>query len=707
MMNSCFQLTERPDGILLLTLDVPGERVNTLNASLIPEFSALLQSLQQGPAPAGLIISSAKADNFIAGADIRMLEACPDAAAAEALARQGQQLFEQLAQLPFPVVAAIHGACLGGGLELALACDYRICSDDEQTRLGFPEVQLGLLPGSGGTQRLPRLIGLPAALDLLLSGRRLRPGQARRWGLVSAVVPQAILLEVAAQQLAGGKVRSPRLSGLQALLLRAPLRGWILGRAGRQVAARTRGNYPAPAAILDVLEIGLARGAAAGLAEEARQFGLLQASPQSAALRGLFLAGNALKKEIRYQGAEPLALNHIGVLGAGQMGAGIAMVSVNPGGMSVRLKDLSAEGLNRALRHCHAQLAKRRDRRQLSPEAMRAQLALFSASQDYSGFRRLELVIEAVFEDLSLKQQLLQEVEQLGGPGCIFASNTSSLPIAQIAAQAAHPERVVGLHYFNPVEKMPLVEVIPHAGTDATVVATVLALARAQGKTPVVVQDVSGFYVNRILAPYLNEAARILLEGETVEIIDAALQDYGFPMGPLALLDEIGLDVAAGIGPILALHHGERFRTPELLQQLLSDGRKGRKSGRGFYRYDAGKGRREVDGYVYDRLKVIPVKRMERSVIAERCVLLMLNEAARTLAEGVIASARDGDLAAVYGLGFPPFLGGPFHAMQQRGLANLVAALRQHAEQYGERFAPCEALLERLEGGADYYPAGE
>ena len=310
------------------TLDVPGERVNTLNATLIPEFATLLQELRQAQAPKGLILCSGKADNFIAGADIRMLEACADAAAAEALARQGQQLFEQLAQLPFPVVAAIHGACLGGGLELALACDYRVCSDDEQTRLGLPEVQLGLLPGSGGTQRLPRLIGLPAALDMMLSGRRLRPSQARRLGLVEAVVPQPILLEAAARLLTRDKRRRPRLDWHQRLLLRAPLRGWVLGRAARQVAERTRGNYPAPARILGAVETGLAKGMAAGLAEEARQFGLLQATSESAALRGLFLAGNELKKETRYQGAEPLALKHIGILGGGQMGAGIAMVTV-------------------------------------------------------------------------------------------------------------------------------------------------------------------------------------------------------------------------------------------------------------------------------------------------------------------------------------------------------------------------------------------
>ncbi|MGL4206368.1 MAG: fatty acid oxidation complex subunit alpha FadJ [Aeromonadaceae bacterium] len=698
---SYFTLHEHTDGIVELILDVPGERVNTLQAALIPEFAALLDQIQQKIGVRGLLIRSGKAGSFVAGADLHMLDQCQNESQALALSQQAQQLFNQLAALPCPTVAAIHGTCLGGGLELALACDYRICSQDESTRLGLPEVQLGLIPGSGGTQRLPRLIGLPQALELLLTGRQLDGRQAHHVGLVDALVSEPLLLSAASQLLRQGKPRR-HLSWLKRMSLCLPLAPLILLRARKAMMGKTRGNYPAPLALLSVVETGLRHGMVAGLTHESEQFATLLLGQVSANLRALFHAGVAHKKEQLYLGAEPQLLRQVAVLGAGMMGAGIAYVTAAKAGLVVRIKDTSLATINRAMGRCRSQLQKRVNKHQLTSHQSQEVMQRISGGLDYQGFKGMDVVIEAVFEDLSLKQQMVDEVFAASVASTLFASNTSSLPIANIAARSAFPERVVGLHYFSPVEKMPLVEVIPHALTTASTVATVLALARLQGKTPIVVRDVAGFYVNRILAPYMNEAALILAEGETIEDIDEALLRQGFPVGPLALLDEIGLDVAGKIAPLLAEAHGVRFEPPNVLTLMLADGRKGRKSGRGFYTYPAS-GKKQADGKVYDLLRVLPLKRLGHTVIAERCLLLMLNEAVRALDEGVIASPRDGDLGAVLGIGYPPFCGGPFRHLDHWGLQQVIDKLRHYAQLYGDRFLPCPALLQRAEQGEPFH----
>lgn len=704
-MSQFFRIEVEPTGIIHLTFDVQGESVNTLQAALIPEFAALLSRWQSDTSIMGLIIDSAKPGNFIAGADIHMLDGCTSAEQAQQLAAQGQQLFTRLASLPFPVVAAIDGSCLGGGLELALACDYRVVTESPQTRLGLPEIQLGLIPGTGGTQRLPRLIGLPKALDLMLTGRQVDGRSACQLGLADVRVATPLLLQAATDWIGKGKRRS-RMPWMQRLMGEcAPLRRWLMAQASKQTRTKTRGNYPAAEQLLATVEIGLAQGMSAGLEAEARNFGQLVLSAESQALRSLFHASTAHKKEKAYQGAEPFPVRRVGVLGAGLMGAGIAHVTVDKAKLPVRVKDTRYDAVDRAISHSRQALQRQLSKRRLSEVGYREQLARLSGCIDYRGFQRLDVVVEAVFEDLALKRQMVAEVQSAGHGATIFASNTSSLPIRQIAEGAPDPARVVGLHYFSPVEKMPLVEVIPHSGTAPEVVATVMALARAQGKTPIVVQDCAGFYVNRILAPYMNEAVTLLLEGETITDIDQTLLDAGFPVGPLALLDEVGLDVAAKIGPILVEAHGSRFTPSPVLETMLADGRKGRKSQHGFYRYPA-RGKKIADSRLYDLLKVLPVKRLEASLIVDRCLLLMLNEAVRCLDDEVIASPRDGDLAAVYGIGFPPFTGGPFRYLDQRGVASVVIRMQELASHYGERFAPCAGLLRRAEAGELFYPHG-
>ncbi|KRV94247.1 multifunctional fatty acid oxidation complex subunit alpha [Aeromonas veronii] len=694
MSAKTFSLDVRKDGIGILTMDVPGESMNTLKAAFVEEIRSVLAEVKRNKDLIGLVITSGKKDSFIAGADITMLAACTSAKDAETLSREGQEIFAEIEGLTIPVIAAIHGPCLGGGLELALACHGRVVTDHGKSVLGLPEVQLGLLPGSGGTQRLPRLIGVAKALDLMLTGKQVRAKQAKKLGLVDDVVPPSILLDAAIKLAKKGKPRHQ---------LKRDLQGKVLfDQASKGVKAKTRGNYPAPERILDVVRIGVEEGMKAGLAAESRHFGELVMTAESAALRSIFFATTEMKKEVTYQGAEPHKVAHAAVLGGGLMGGGIAFVTATKAGVPVRIKDVASSGIGNAMRYSYDILAKKLKRRHILRSELEKQMSLLTGTLDYSGFHRVDMVVEAVFEDLNLKHQMVKDVERECGEHTVFASNTSSLPINQIAAEAAHPERVVGLHYFSPVDKMPLAEIIPHAGTSAETVATTLAFARAQGKTPIVVKDEAGFYVNRILAPYMNEAARLVLEGEPVEVLDSALLDFGFPVGPITLLDEVGIDVGAKISPILEKElGGEQFQAPKAFDKLLQNDRKGRKNGKGFYLYGkaaprnklTGKeGKKTVDESVYGVLGIKPSAKLARQEIAERCVLLMLNEAAMALDSGVVASARDGDIGAIFGIGFPPFLGGPFRYMDTLGIDHLVGRLEYYQKRHGDRFAPCARL---------------
>lgn len=706
MAPSAFTLAFTQDHIGIITIDVPDEKVNTLKAEFAEQVFTILQEAQQHPNLRGLVLISGKKDSFIAGADISMIGDCANAEQASQLANKGQEVMAHIAHFSVPVVAAIHGACLGGGLELALACHARVCSLDKKTQLGLPEVQLGLLPGSGGTQRLPRLIGVPKALDLMLTGRSLGAKHALKAGLVDDAVPHSILLQTALEQVKKGRNLHRPLSW-QAKLAGGSLgRGLLLRIVRQKTRAKTLGNYPATEKIIDVVQTGLEKGLVNGYQAEAQAFGELVMTPQSAALRGLFFASTALKKE-RGAEAESQPLHRIGILGGGLMGGGIANVTVTRAGLPVRIKDINHEGIRHALKYSWDLLAKRVQRGRMKVSEQQRQMMLISGSTNYSGFEQVDLVIEAVFEDLALKQKMVTEIEQITSSKTVFASNTSSLPIHKIAATAQRPEQVIGLHYFSPVDKMPLVEVIPHAGTSEQTIATTVALAKKQGKTAIVVGDSAGFYVNRILAPYINEAARCMAEGEPIDHIDKSLVNFGFPVGPIQLLDEVGIDVGTKIVPILVEAFGTRFAPPAAFDAVLNDDRKGRKNGRGFYLYSA-KGRKAkqktVDVSVYGLLNVTPKVKLQPDEVAQRCVMMMLNEAVRCLDEGVVHCARDGDIGSVFGIGFPPFLGGPFRYIDTLGCKSVVKTLQRLEQRYGERFAPCEGLLKRMEEGTRFYP---
>lgn len=697
-----FNLTIDEQNVAWLCIDVPNEKMNTLQAAFAEEMEQVFTELDQHKsALKGLIIHSGKPDNFVAGADVRMLDACQTEQEAQALATKGQEMFEKLSKLTFPVVAAIHGPCLGGGLELALACDYRVCSDDDKTRLGLPEVQLGLLPGSGGTQRLPRLIGLLPSLDLILTGKQLRAKKAQKLGVVDACVAPTILLDVAKQFVEGKGKAKHKVGAKEKLMAQTGFgRKVIFEQAAKKTAQKTRGNYPATEAILDVIRYGLEHGFDKGLAYEAERFGKLVMSDESKALRSIFFATTEMKKE-HGGDAVPTSVKRVAVLGGGLMGAGISHVTVAKAKRPVRIKDVSNDGVLNALNYNFKLFEKQRQRRILSKAQLQSRMQQLSGGTDFIGFEHTDVVIEAVFEDLALKQQMVADIEQNAKHDTIFATNTSSLPIHQIAEHAARPENVIGLHYFSPVEKMPLVEVIPHQTTSEQTISTVVELARKQGKTPIVVKDRAGFYVNRILAPYMNEAAHILLTGEPIEQLDGALLDAGFPVGPITLLDEVGVDIGAKIMPILVNELGPRFQGPEVFDTLLKDGRKGRKTGKGFYTY---KGKeKQVDKSVYKLLNLTPESKMASKEMAMRCLLPMLNEAARCLDEGIIRSPRDGDIGAIFGIGFPPFLGGPFRYMDQIGIVKLVELMNEHTEKYGDRFAPCDGLLTRASLNQSFY----
>ena len=721
--KTTFEIEARDDGVHVIYLDLEDESVNKLNQEFSTAFVAALETVRDAPKKTGLVIASAKRD-FIVGADISMLNGVSNAAEGAELSLNGQRGFETLAKFPVPVVAAIHGSCLGGGLEVALACHGRVASDSSRTRLGLPECQLGLLPGAGGTQRLPRLVDIQTALDMLLTGKQLRPKKAKKVGLVDDVVPEAILVDVAAKralELAQGVKHGEKkgLAGfLDSVIDQDELQQWALADnpIGRKVVfdkaraallEKTRGNYPAQEKILDVVKLGFERGVEAGLQAEAHAFGELLMSPQAKQLIGIFFATTEMKKDTGVDDPNVKArpIDRIGMLGAGLMGAGIAYVTANKAKIPVRLKDRDDRGVANGLKYVRKILDKSVARRRMTKIDRDIVMARIGPTTEYTGFDKIPLVIEAVFEDIDIKHQVMAAVEKAGPADVIFASNTSSIPITKIAEGSEHPETVIGMHYFSPVEKMPLLEVIVHPGTADWVTATCVALGKAQGKTVIVVNDGVGFYTSRVLGPMMNEASYLLNEGVPVDAIDRALVNWGFPVGPITLLDEVGIDVAAKVGKIVHEHFGERMQPPPGFEKLVADERHGRKNGRGFYRYDGAKkgSSKEVDETVYDVLGITPNKSLPAEEIAQRCALQFVNEAALCFGEGILRSARDGDIGAIFGIGFPPFRGGPFRFVDAVGANEIVRRMNTCRDRHGNRFAPAPVLLDMAESGKTFY----
>ena len=714
-MTAALTTTMREGGVAVVTFDLPGETVNKLTRGVIDELRALMDRVDSDSSIRAVVLISGKPELFIAGADIDGFLELRTAAEAEALSREGQEMMNRIERLRAPVVYAIHGACMGGGLEGALAAAYRIATDHPKTVLALPEVQLGLIPGAGGTQRLPRRVGLRQSLEMILQGRNVRAKKALQIGLIDELVHPSILLDVAidrAAKLGEGKIPRERpraVHGMGDVMLEdnALGRSVVFRKAREKTREATKGNYPAPLAAIDAIEQSYLGDRAKGFATEARLFGEMAVTDVSRQLIFLFFAGAALKKDtgVGEANVTPRPVEKIGILGAGFMGAGIAAIAARAGTV-VRLKDAEHARVAKGLKEVSSILREELKRKRITRRQLEDQLTLVGGTIDYSGFAGATIIVEAVFEDLKVKQTVLAEAEA-AAPGAIFASNTSTIPIERIAVDAKHPERVLGMHFFSPVQKMPLLEVIRSKASDDESLATAVAYGKKLGKTVIVVRDSPGFYANRILAPYVNEAGLLLDEGVAIDAVDRALVEFGFPVGPITLIDEVGLDIAGKSSAVMLGAFGDRMVPAASLAKVIEAGRTGRKGGKGFYKYENGK-KQGVDETVYPLISSNGQRMLigARDIV-ERCVFAMLNEAARCLEEGIIASPRDGDVGAVYGIGFPPFRGGPFRYLDTLGIPTVIRALEVLDGRFSPRFRPAGILREMASSGSRFYPDRE
>jgi len=698
-------------GIATLIIDLAGEKVNKLSTAVMEELNDVIAGLEKNREIRGLIITSGKKDIFIAGADISEIEDITDPDQGRKLAARGQEIFGRIELLPFPVVAAIHGPALGGGLELALACHYRVATDHPRTVLGLPEVKLGIHPGFGGTQRLPRLIGLKNSLDIILTGKNIYPKKALKMGLLDAVAPAEYLLEQSLEILkkqGGHGYKRPKglrkkLSAQDRLLESSSYgRNLIFKKAEESILEKTGGHYPATSKALHVIREGLLVHLEGGLAIEAASLGAVAITGECKNLISVFYLQETLKKEPAFEGVSPHGpIERVAVLGAGVMGGGIAQLFANRN-IPVVMKDINNEALGHGLKSAAAIFEESLKKKIIDKRDFDLKMDNISTTLDYGKLKHVDLVVEAVVEKMEVKRTVLGESEAFLGDNAVFASNTSSLSITKIAGTAKRPGMVAGMHFFNPVHKMPLVEVIRGKETSDETTATVVALARRLGKTPVVVKDREGFLVNRLLMPYLNEAVVMAEEGVSIESVDKALLDFGMPMGCFILLDEIGLDIACHVAKVLEGAFGERMKPAGLMQKVLDSGRLGRKNLKGYYNYVNGK-KDAPDKSVQALSEHGSEKYLPPDEIVERCIYLMLNEAAICLEEEIVEKPAYIDAGMVFGAGFPPFRGGLLRYADRKGINTIVQRLLEFSEKHGERFAPAKLLMRLAESSGGFY----
>ncbi len=710
-MTKSFQFKEK-NGIGELIFDLPGEKANILKEAVLLELDKKLDELIHLKLKA-LLIKSGKENIFIAGADVGEIKNINTEEEALKKVLQGQSILNKLANLPFPTIAVIDGACLGGGLELALACTFRVSTHASNTKLGLPEVSLGIIPGFGGTQRLPKLIGYTKALSLILTGKSVDGRKAYKLGVVDACYPKGYL-DFKLIEFVNMVVHAPdaiikkrKISGLMNCLENCSLTRKIFTHlAKKQLLQKTGGHYPAPLTALKVLSKTYHSTLEKGLTTEAKFFAKMAITKESKNLIGIFETSQKAKKDIgvkkRAKGKiEIEPIESTAILGAGIMGGGIAWL-FSKMNIPVRMKDLNWEALLQGLRQAskiYGQLKKigRYHQREINNK-----MGYISPSLDYSGFSQVDLVVEAVVEDINIKKKVLKELETKVDSKTIIASNTSSLSITQMATALKKPERFIGMHFFNPVNRMPLVEIIPGAKTSAKTVATTVALAKKAGKTPIVVGDKAGFLVNRLLLPYMNEAGFLLQAGGNPKIIDDVIYRFGMPMGPFALLDEVGIDVGYKVAAILEEHFGERMKVCPLFEKLSKEKKTlGKKTGRGIYLHQGKE--KTINPDILTMLGKTTSKNISQKEIINRCIFIMINEASRCLEEKIVESPEYLDLAMVMGAGFPPFRGGLLKYADSVGIDQIVFGLKELYNKHGERFNPSPYLEKMAKNDLKFY----
>ena len=652
----------------------------------------------------GAVFFSHKENCFLAGADINLIASLTTESEAADGSERGQTIFNRIEDLSIPTVACVDGVCLGGGLELALSCNVIIASNSSKTQLGLPEVKLGIIPGFGGTYRLPRKIGLPNSLDMILTGKTLRADKAKRLGLVAEVLPKENLLAFA-PKFFGWK---PKAKSFQATVKDVAMdnfvtRKIIFQKVRESVLKKTNGFYQAPLKILDVMDSGMMKGRTSYLAGEAQAFGELAISEQSKNLQHIYFMSEAVKKYSGPKGNGQLPeLERGAALGAGTMGGGIAWLMADAG-MNPVMKDLTTDALNLGLKQSSQNFSGALKRKKITPDEFERKQRSITAQLDYSGFKKIDLVIEAVVENMDIKKKVFAEVEKQVNRECLLTSNTSSLSVQEMSKALEHPERFAGLHFFNPVHMMPLVEIIVH---DKIAPETIEALHKwvlRVKKTPVIVKDGPGFLVNRILMPYLNEAGYLLEEGVSVKDLDQAALNFGMPMGPCRLLDEVGIDVAVKVAKVMHEGLGERAHPSKFSHKLAEKNFLGKKNAKGFYLYDE-KGKVTGPNPEVDPLLPAEKKKMSEADIQMRLFLPMINEAAAILKDGIVQTAADVDLGLIFGTGFPPFRGGLLRYADSEGLDKILNALKNFRDTVNaDRYAPSSYLEELVEAKMTFY----